>query len=240
MLRYVLAPVHPPFARSLGLPRTLAELPAVATGVDAENQPANQPANPSRNSPAVAITFDDGPHPEGTPAVLEILARHGAVATFFVVGEQVSKRPQLLRRMQEGGHGIALHGYHHRLHLRRGRADLDDDFARGTAAIEDAVGVSPHYHRPPFGIYSPASLQIARARGLQPLLWATWGKDWRKFTTPEQIAGRAVGGIQAADVILLHDADFYSAERSHERTAKALELVLARLESAGLGTFLCV
>jgi peptidoglycan-N-acetylglucosamine deacetylase len=239
MLRYLFAPVHPPFARSLGLPRTLAELPATAVGVDAANQPASASVSTSANSPGVAITFDDGPHPEGTPAILEILARHGAVATFFVIGEQVSKRPQLLRRMQDEGHAIALHGYHHRLHLRRGRAELEDDFTRGTAAIEDAVGSSPRYHRPPFGIYSPASLRITHSHGLQPLLWATWGKDWRKFTTPERIAARAVGGIKAADVILLHDADFYSAKHSHERTAKALEPVLARLESAGLGTFLC-
>jgi peptidoglycan/xylan/chitin deacetylase (PgdA/CDA1 family) len=223
MLRYLLAPVHPPSARARGLPRTLGELPSPATV----------------EPPGVAITFDDGPHPEGTPAILEVLARHGAVATFFVIGEQVSKRPALLRRVQAEGHAIALHGYQHRLHLRVGRGELDDDFTRGTAAIQDAVGASPRYHRPPFGIYSPASLGIARDSGLQPLLWSAWGKDWRKFTTPERIAGRAVRGIRAADVILLHDADFYSARGSHERTAKALELVLARLESAGLGTFLC-
>jgi peptidoglycan/xylan/chitin deacetylase (PgdA/CDA1 family) len=210
MLRHLLAPVHPPFAQALGLPRTLAEVP--------------QP-------PAVAITFDDGPHPEGTPAILEILARHGATATFFVIGEQVVKRPELVRRIAAGGHAIALHGYHHRLHLRRTAADLRADFTRGAAAIEDAIGQTPKLHRPPYGIYSPVSLRIARANGLEPLLWTTWGKDWRKFTTPERIARRAVTGIQAGDVILLHDADFYSSKRSHERTAAALELVLARLES---------
>jgi peptidoglycan/xylan/chitin deacetylase (PgdA/CDA1 family) len=223
MLRYLLAPVHPPFARSLGLPRTLAELAS-----------ATRPG-----APGVAITFDDGPHPEGTPAILEVLARHDAVATFFVIGEQVIKRPGLLAQIQGAGHAIALHGYHHRLHLRRSVTELEDDFTRGIAAIQDAAGAPPRYHRPPFGIYSAASLRIARDRGLQPLLWDRWGKDWRKFTTPERIATRAVGGIQAADVILLHDADFYSAKRSHERTAAALELVLARLKSAGIGTFLC-
>ena len=227
MLRYVFAPVHAPFAHSLSVPRTLTELPAPPQDLAAAN------------GRGVAITFDDGPHPEGTPAMLEILARHGAHATFFVIGEQVVKRPQLLQRIQGEGHAIALHGYHHRLHLRRSAAELAQDFTRGIAAIEDATGSSARLHRPPFGIYSRASLQIARERGLQPLLWATWGKDWRKFTTPERIAGRAVGGIQAADVILLHDADFYSAKRSYERTAPALELVLARLKSAGLGTFLC-
>ncbi len=234
MIRYLLAPVYPPFARSLELPRTLAELRSSSPATSGEPATAGGLAG----EPGVAITFDDGPHPEGTPAMLEILARHGAHATFFVIGEQVTKRPELLRRVQEEGHAIALHGYQHGLHLRRGRTELEDDFTRGTAAIEDATGTSPAYHRPPYGIYSPASLQIAKARGLQPLLWSAWGKDWRRLTTPERIAGRVVGGIQAADVILLHDADFYSAKRSHERTAKALELVLARLKSGGLGTFL--
>ncbi len=245
MIRYVFAPVHPPFARSLGLPRTLAELPEAArdsggaTGSPGAAAAPGAAAGTPVPSAGVAITFDDGPHPEGTPAILEILARHGAVATFFVIGEQVTRRPALLRRMQEEGHAVALHGHRHRLHLRRSQAELEDDFRRGTAAIEDAVGAAVRSHRPPFGIYSPASLRIARAAGLQPLLWSTWGKDWRRLTSPERIAARAVGGIQAADVILLHDADFYSAKHSHERTAKALEPVLVRLKSAGLGTFLC-
>ena len=92
---------------------------------------------------------------------------------------------------------------------------MADDFERGIAAIADATGVEPRLHRPPYGVYSPASLRIARERGLQPLMWSRWGKDWRKFTTSEQIAQRVVGGLQAGDVILLHDADFYSAKRSH-------------------------
>ncbi len=85
-------------------------------------------------------------------------------------------------------------------------------------------------HRPPYGIYSPASLRIARERGLQPLLWSRWGKDWRKFTTPERIARAGVTGVTAGDVILLHDADFYSSKRSHRRTAAALPLILEKAE----------
>ena len=104
------------------------------------------------------------------------------------------------------------------------------------AAIADATGIAPRLHRPPYGIYSPASLRIARDRGLQPLLWSKWGKDWRKFTTPERIARHALQGIAAGDVILLHDADFYSAKRSHSRTAAALPVISAKLQSAELGT----
>ncbi len=113
---------------------------------------------------------------------------------------------------------------------------MRDDFERGTVAIEEATGTAPRLHRPPYGVYSRVSLQIARERGLQPLLWSKWGKDWRKFTTPERIARRALDGIAAGDVILLHDADFYSSKRSHARTAAALPGLLSKLKSAELDT----
>jgi len=231
MIRYVFAMHVPAFGRALNLPRTLDEL--AATGF------ATATALPSGAAPegsaSVAITFDDGPHPEGTPRMLETLAEFDARAAFFVAGEQVVKRPELARQIIEAGHVIGLHGYLHRPHTLRNAKD----FERGLAAIEDATGVQPRLHRPPYGIYSPASLRIARERGLQPLLWSKWGKDWRKVTTPEQITKRVVQGVTAGDVILLHDADYYSARCSHRRTAAAFPEIMKTLKSAGLGTVLC-
>ena len=101
-------------------------------------------------------------------------------------------------------------------------AEVREDLRRGAAAIEDATGGRPTWHRPPYGIYSRAGLAAAREAGLRPLLWSRWGKDWRKFTTPARIAARATRGLASGDVILLHDADFYSSKRSHERTVAAL------------------
>lgn len=216
VLRYVFASHSPAFARSLRIPLTLPD--------------------PPPGPPSVAITFDDGPHPEGTPAILEVLAAHRALATFFVVGEQVIRRPELVRRMLSEGHGVALHGFRHRVQIRLSRRQIEDDIARGTAAIEDAAGITPTVHRPPYGIYSPAGLEVARDAGLQPLLWSLWGKDWRRFTTPERIARSAVNDPRAGDVLLLHDADYYSARNSHRRTAGALPTILTTLESAGIGT----
>ena len=211
---HLLAPVNRGAAAALALPRTLPG----ATGV--------------------ALTFDDGPHPEGTPAILELLARHRATATFFVVGEQVRKRPALVARLRAQGHQVALHGDRHRLQLKLGRATLLDDLQRGTAAIEDAVGERPRWHRPPYGIYSPSGLAAARAAGLEPLLWSRWGKDWRGLTTPARIARRALRGLLPGDVILLHDADFYSSRGSHLRTARAVEIVLVELSRRKLCTVL--
>ncbi len=211
---HLLAPVNRTAAAALTLPRTLP------------------------GAPGVALTFDDGPHPEGTPMILELLARHRATATFFVVGEQVRRRPALLARIRAEGHQVALHGDRHRLQLRLGGAALRDDLQRGLAAIEDALGEPPRGHRPPYGIYSPAGLTAARAAGLEPLLWSRWGKDWRRLTTPERIARRAVRGLLPGDVILLHDADFYSSHGSYRRTAAAVEIMLAELSERKLCTVL--
>jgi peptidoglycan/xylan/chitin deacetylase (PgdA/CDA1 family) len=215
MIRHLLAPILPAAADSLSLPRTQA------------------------GARGVLLTFDDGPHPVGTPAVLKILARADARATFFMVGEQVERRPQLAAEVLAGGHVVALHGYRHRLQLRLGGALVREDLVRGLAVLEQATGVRPTLHRPPYGIYSPAGLGFVRGEGLRPLLWSRWGKDWRKFTSPPRIAARAAGAAEG-DVILLHDADFYSARGSHLRTAQALGLILAELGSRGIGTVLPV
>jgi peptidoglycan/xylan/chitin deacetylase (PgdA/CDA1 family) len=188
----------------------------------------------------VALTFDDGPHPEGTPAVLEALAAAGACATFFLIGEQVERRPELAARILSEGHAVALHGYRHRLQLRLTPAAVSDDIRRGAAVLHDATGTAPAWHRPPFGIYSPAGLRAARQAGLSPLLWSRWGKDWRRFTTPGRIVRRTTQGVIGGDVILLHDADFYSSRHSHRRTVAALEPLLAELKLRKLDTVLPV
>src|SRR5579862_8053601 len=181
MIRYVFAMHVPAFGRSLKLPLTLDDLrrPGFATSSDQPVTPL-----PASGPAAVAITFDDGPHPEGTPKMLEVLAEFEVKATFFLVGEQVVKRPALARQIVAQGHTVGLHGYIHRPHPTRKADAMLDDFERGAYAIADATGVEPRLHRPPYGIYSPATLRIARERGLQPLLWSKWGKDWRKMSTP--------------------------------------------------------
>ena len=216
MIRHVLAPVLPPAAHALELARTVH-------GVD-----------------GVVLTFDDGPHPEGTPAVLEVLAAADARAMFFVVGEQVQRRPGLAAEIVDQGHVIALHAFRHQLQLRLGAREVEADIARGAATIYEATGVEPHWHRPPYGIYSPVGLRATRAAGLKPLLWSKWGKDWRKFTTPARIAARSTRGLSAGDVVLLHDADHYSSRGSHRRTAAALETIVTQLQAQELDTVLPV
>jgi peptidoglycan/xylan/chitin deacetylase (PgdA/CDA1 family) len=157
-----------------------------------------------------------------------------------MVGEQVQQRPELANEVASQGHLVAIHGFRHRLQLRLTEQVLRDDLRRAYDTIAQATGTEPGYHRPPFGVYSPAGLRIATEAGLVPLLWSRWGKDWRRSTTPARIARRAAENVQAGDVILLHDADFYSARNSHQRTAAALGMIVSELKMREICTVLPV
>jgi peptidoglycan/xylan/chitin deacetylase (PgdA/CDA1 family) len=182
----------------------------------------------------VAITFDDGPHPQGTPAVLETLREAGAEATFFLAGEQVLRRPALVAEIAAAGHRVELHCHRHRNQLRLSARALLEDAERARVAIEDAGGQAVADYRPPYGIFSAVGLRAIRARGWRPVLWSQWGRDWDRDATPHSITRRLVTDVRAGDILLLHDADYYSAPGSWVRTAAALPRILEELEARGL------
>jgi peptidoglycan-N-acetylglucosamine deacetylase len=184
----------------------------------------------------VALTFDDGPHPEGTPAALEALAAAGARATFFLVGEQVARDPGLAREIAAAGHAVALHGHRHRNLLRVGPRALTADLDRAAALLADATGKRLTRYRPPYGVFSPAALVLARRRGWTPTLWSRWGRDWRRDATAERIAATATCRLAGGDVLLLHDADHYSAPGSWRHTIAALPVILEAVAAMGLAT----
>jgi peptidoglycan/xylan/chitin deacetylase (PgdA/CDA1 family) len=198
-----LAPLHPPLAEALRVQTRIGR--------------------------GVALTFDDGPHAQGTPAMLEILAARGVVATFFVVGEQVRRNPAVLAEIRAEGHAIAVHGYRHRNLLRLTPRMIADDFARAA----DAIGASLPLHRAPYGIYSWPALLAVRRTGWRPVLWSRWGRDWTRRATGASIAAK-IGQPVDGDVLLLHDADDYSARESWRRTAAALPRVIDAVLAAGL------
>jgi peptidoglycan/xylan/chitin deacetylase (PgdA/CDA1 family) len=181
-----------------------------------------------------ALTFDDGPHAQGTQAILEILAGAGVEATFFLVGEQVRRNPALGQEILAAGHGIGLHCDRHRNLLRLMPWQVREDIARARAAIEDATGHSPALYRPPYGVLNASALRLARGHGWRTLLWSHWGRDWEARATPASIAARVTGGVREGSVLLLHDADDYSAPGSWRHTAAALPRVLDTLSARGL------
>ena len=199
-----LAPIWPPAAAAIGVPRTL-------------------------DRPGVTLTFDDGPHPEGTPQTLDRLDRHGTKAIFFLVGEQVDRDHGLAREIADRGHTIALHGYRHRNLLRIPPHVLRGDYDRGLDTIARATGVVCDLYRPPYGIFSLGAVAEVRRRRFRPLLWSRWGRDWARGATAESVARLALHDAGPGDVILLHDADHYSVPGSWRATVGALDLILPRL-----------
>jgi peptidoglycan-N-acetylglucosamine deacetylase len=181
----------------------------------------------------VLLTFDDGPHPLGTPAVLEALEQLGAPAAFFLTGENAARHPGLVREIVAAGHEVGVHGYRHHTRLQWARR-LDDDTRRALDAVERAAGVTPRLYRPPHGVGTLTGLRLVRARGLELLLWSRWGRDWERRATASSIARRASGGIAAGDVVLLHDSDRYSARDSWRATVAALPLIVETIAAAGL------
>ncbi len=188
----------------------------------------------TRDRVGCALTFDDGPHPAGTPAVLEALADAGAKATFFLVGERVRANPSLAREIVAEGHWIGLHCDRHRNLMRLSPKQVALDIARAEAAIGDATGLAPGLYRPPYGIFNATALRIARRRGWRALLWSHWGRDWEARATPQSIASLLTAKLLPGAVLLLHDADYYGAEGSWRKTAAALPAALERIGKAGL------
>jgi peptidoglycan/xylan/chitin deacetylase (PgdA/CDA1 family) len=155
---------------------------------------------------SVALTFDDGPDPDGTPAVLEALDRLGWTATFFMLGEQVARYPELAAAVVAAGHEAAVHGFSHRNHLSRGPADVQRDVTLAASVVLAATGVRPIWFRPPYGVLTGGSLIAAHRAGLRPVLWTAWGRDW-EARSPARVAGTVGRQLRPGGTVLLHDSD---------------------------------
>lgn len=153
----------------------------------------------------LALTFDDGPNPESSPQVLDLLAEAGATATFFLVGERAARHPQLVRRISAGGHAVGSHSWSHPRPWELSARELHDDYARGHEAVQDALGRPTALFRPPHGHLGAAGLLALLRLRLRPVLWTHDPEDWAAGTTRAQILDR-LSDVQAGDVVLLHDA----------------------------------
>ncbi|HXU63935.1 MAG TPA: polysaccharide deacetylase family protein, partial [Polyangia bacterium] len=178
-------------------------------------------------SPAVSLTFDDGPHPEHTPALLDRLAAHGIRATFFVLGRNAADHPDLVRRMAAEGHDVGHHSFTHGEPAATSALELVAESRRTARMLADLLGRPPRLFRPPHG-----KITAGKALGL----WATgqtivlWNQDPKDFSCGSAEALRAwftgrpfAGG----DVVLLHDVHPYAGE--------AMDAIAAAVRGAGLG-----
>jgi peptidoglycan/xylan/chitin deacetylase (PgdA/CDA1 family) len=184
-----------------------------------------------RVATGAALTFDDGPDPDATPAVLDALDHAGARATFFMVGEQVQAHPALAREVAVRGHDVQAHCFDHESHrtLADPRADLD----RTLAAIESTTGVRPSMQRPPYGRFSADSHAACLDAGLQPVYWSAWGEDWEDLAA-DRIADFVTRDLSPGVVILLHDSPRYGHRSSARATAAAVPLIAVAMAERGL------
>lgn len=183
---------------------------------------------------SVALTFDDGPNPEATPRVLDVLAREGAVATFFVLGRHAERWPALVSRIAREGHEIGNHGWHHRKLHGSGPRTVRRDLEMGTAAITAAAGVRPAWFRAPHGFRSPWVTTIAASLGQRTVGWTLGVHDTDRPGVAE-IERRTLNGARPGAIILLHDGDGYDPDGDRLQTADALPGILAGLRARGLG-----
>lgn len=187
-----------------------------------------------RGSPGgVGLTFDDGPDPLGTPAVLDQLHRLGWTATFFMLGSQVRRYPEIARSVMTAGHEIAVHGDVHVPHIVRTPRRVRADLTRALGDIRAVTGTDPLWFRPPHGVLTGGTTAAARTLGLRTVLWSAWGKDWEP-STPERVRDTVAADLTDGGTVLLHDSDCTSTYRSWATTAAALPLLADELDRRGL------
>jgi len=184
----------------------------------------------------VALTFDDGPDPEYTPRLLQILDRLGVRATFFTVGEAVRRHPPIVRDINSSGHALGSHSYSHPDPWALSPKALKREYILGRHVLEDVCGRPVHLFRPPKGHLDAAGVLAIRSIGLRPWLWTIDSHDWEPGASPGSIERRAaIGG--PGDVLLFHDAirrPVATSTLDRSATLEALPAIVARLRDAGV------
>jgi peptidoglycan/xylan/chitin deacetylase (PgdA/CDA1 family) len=187
-----------------------------------------------RSLPQVALTFDDGPHPEATPAILDALGDLGARAAFFVIGSHAARWPALVRRIADEGHVIGNHSYdHHRWGSMWGVRYWRDQIGRTQELIASVTGLRPAYFRPPMGFKSLNVSWVLRSAGLTQVTYSLRGFDGFA-TTPERILERLLPNATAGDIIALHDGRDPYVDRPRLATRDSIRPLIHGLRERGL------
>ncbi len=194
----------------------------------------NLVALPASLSGSVALTFDDGPDPEVTPRVLDLLDRHGASASFFVIGEKAARQGPLLREIRKRGHTVENHTYHHAgTFACRGPWALHREVAMTQRVIADAIGLAPRFFRAPMGLRSPLLDPVLALEGLRLVSWTRRGYDgWAG--DPGRVLDRLTRGLAGRDILLLHDSAPRRLPGTEAAVLSVLPPLLDRCAAAGL------
>lgn len=189
---------------------------------------------PAAAGAQVAITLDDGPDPEVTPRVLEVLARHGAQASFFCIGERAAAHPALMREIAAAGHAVENHTWRHRHDFALfGPGRFADEIGRAQEALAALAGARPRFFRAPAGMRNPF-LDLALTRlGLQLVSWTRRGYDTLNANAQDVLA-RLTRGLAAGDILLLHDGHAARTASGAPVVLEVLPRLLDAVAEAGL------
>ena len=212
-------------AKSTRMRAALGTLFAKGVSLFASEIRCRMPAGTDRR---IYLTFDDGPTPDGTPEILDILAQYGIPATFFLVGRNAVRYPALVRSLPTAGHAIGNHSFSHLDAWKASGRLLEHDLSRATKTLANLLGEPPRWMRPPFGRVTPAMMRWCRRNEQRVLLWDMMPPDFEPGVTYRQIVQKLTRGIRRGSVICLHDNAL-----SRRVTPAALRVALPRLLDAG-------
>jgi peptidoglycan-N-acetylglucosamine deacetylase len=177
------------------------------------------------NSPALFLTFDDGPHPDHTPRILDILNRHAIKATFFLVGRNAEAHPELVRRISADGHTIGLHTHTHVTLDRMTHAQFISEISSNQRAIFAASGLTPKLLRPPEGRFKLRNIAWAASQDLCIVHFTVTSNDWKARSAAEVLDQLSAANVHPGDILSLHDTVTVCVE--------ALPLIIQRFQSGG-------
>lgn len=180
----------------------------------------------------VALTFDDGPNPPYTEQLLDVLKENHVSATFFLIGQNVEKHPELVKRIAAEGHQLGNHTYHHMDLLKADRKLIADEVDRTNQAITAASGITPHLVRPPHGFRDPVVMEMMAERNLKVVEWSVMSRDWLNPGV-DTIVERTISKVKNGSIILLHDGDGIAAQDSRAQTIEATRRIIQILSAQG-------
>lgn len=174
--------------------------------------------------PRFALTFDDGPSPRNTPRVLDVLARHGAHATFFAIADRVRRHRELALRIEAEGHELGIHGRWHLPAWMLPRSIMLHDLDASIAVVRGVVGHPARHYRPPFGWVFRVQADWARTHGLTPVLGNIYPRDHR-VRQAQAIAHRVLDRLEPGSIVILHDSSALM-DLDRSATVEAVDLIL--------------
>jgi peptidoglycan/xylan/chitin deacetylase (PgdA/CDA1 family) len=170
----------------------------------------------------VYLTFDDGPHPEATPLALDMLAAAGAKASFFCIGDNVRKYPEIYQRILAEGHRVGNHSFHHLNGWKTSDSDYLEDIRKASELIDSPI------FRPPYGRIRRSQIRALRNTGMRPVMWSLLSGDFDLKLSEEKCAENVLRNLAPGHIVVFHDS-----QKALQKIKYALPLVLQLISERG-------